>query len=78
MGAKWGETAMVELLQAVDPVLLSAVKAALAEADIPAVEFDGSVSDLYGAVFPRRLMVHEDDLAEAQDILRAIAPEAFI
>jgi hypothetical protein len=68
---------MVELLRASDPVLLSALKAALAEARIPVFEFDALVNDLYpGGVFmPRRLMVHEDDLADARDVAAELCPE---
>ncbi len=72
-----GKPAVVELFQAGDPVLISVVKAALAEAGIPAVEFDGPVADLYGAMFPRRIMVLADDLAAARAILREISPETL-
>ncbi len=68
---------MVELFHTDDPVLLSAVKAALAEADIPAVEFDGPIADMYGAVFPRRLMVLEEDIAAARVIVHGFAPECL-
>jgi hypothetical protein len=68
---------MVELLHTGDPVLLSAVKAALAEADIPAVEFDGPIADIYGSLFPRRLMVLEDDLAAARMIVHGLCPECL-
>jgi len=68
---------MIELFHTADPVLLSAVKAALAEADIPAVEFDGPIADIYGALFPRRLMVLEDDLAAARMIVHGLCPECL-
>ena len=68
---------MIELFHTDDPVLLSVVKAALAEAEIPAVEFDGPIADMYGAVFPRRLMVLEEDLAPARVILHGLAPECL-
>lgn len=68
---------MVELFNTDDPVLLSAVKAALAEADIPAIEFDGPIADMYGAVFPRRLMILEDDIAAARMILHGLCPECL-
>lgn len=66
---------MVELFNTDDPVLLSAVKAALAEVEIPAVEFDGPIADMYGALFPRRLMVLEEDIAAARMILHGLSPE---
>ena len=66
---------MVELIQANDPVLVSALKAALAELNIPVIVFDGPIADLYGTVFPRRLMVHEDDFPEALSVARELCPE---
>ena len=68
---------MIELFQSQDFVLISAVKAALAEADIPAVEFDGPISDMYAALFPRRLMVLDDDLPAARMILHSLCPECL-
>lgn len=43
---------MIELLRTDNPVLISAVMAALAEDGIDAVEFDG-IADIFGATFPR-------------------------
>ncbi len=68
---------MVELFNTDDPVLLSAVKAALAEAEIPAVEFDGPIADMYGALFPRRLMVLEEDIPRARMIVHSLCPECL-
>jgi hypothetical protein len=65
---------MIELLRTDNPVLISALMAALAEAGIDAVEFDG-IADIYGAAFPRRLMVLEDDLIRARRIASDICPE---
>ena len=65
---------MIELLRSDNPVLISALMAALAEAGIDAVEFDG-IADIYGAVFPRRLMVLEEDLVRARRVARDICPE---
>ncbi|MBX7200164.1 MAG: DUF2007 domain-containing protein [Rhodospirillaceae bacterium] len=66
---------MIELLRTENPVLMSALKAALNEAGIEAFEFDGPIADIYGAVFPRRLMVHEDDLAAAREVAAGFAPD---
>ena len=66
---------MRELLQTNDIALLSALKAALAGEDIPCVEFDDQLAGLYGGVFERRLMVDDDDLKAAREILRALSPE---
>lgn len=66
---------MIELLRTENPVLMSVLKAALEEAGIEAFEFDGPIADIYGAVFPRRLMVHEDDLAQARKVAAEVAPD---
>ncbi len=68
---------MIELLNTQDLVLLSAVKAALSDADIPAVEFDGPIADMYGSLFPRRLMVLEDDLAAARMVVHSLCGESL-
>ena len=65
---------MIELLRSENPVLISAVMAALAEDGIDAVEFDG-IADIFGASFPRRLMVLEEDLTRARRIALDICPE---
>jgi hypothetical protein len=65
---------MVELLRSDNPVLISAVMAALAEVGIDAIEFDG-IADIYGSVFPRRLMVLDEDLTRARRIALDICPE---
>ena len=65
---------MIELLRTEDPVLISALKAALDDAGIAAFAFDGPISDIYGAAFPRRLMVHPDDLKAARAIAADLAP----
>ena len=66
---------MVELLRTENPVLISALIAALDAAGIDVIEFDGPIADIYGAVFPRRLMVHSDDLRAARAIAEEYAPE---
>ena len=68
---------MIELIHTQDLVLLSAVKAALADSGIPAVEFDGPIADMYGSLFPRRLMVLEEDLAAARMIVHGLCPESL-
>ena len=66
---------MIELMRTSDPVLLSAVKAALAAERIDVFEFDGPVADIYvGFIFPRRLMVHEDDLDAARGVVAELSP----
>ncbi len=66
---------MIELLRSENPALISALKAALADARIPVFEFDAAWADTYAGLTPRRLMVTEDDLADARDVAKAICPE---
>ena len=70
---------MEELIRSSDLVVLAALKAALSAEDIPVFEFDGEVSSLYGGMdlFPRRLMVRQEDLAPAKEVAKAICPELF-
>lgn len=69
---------MKEILRTNDPVLLSALQAALAGAGIEAIVFDAYTSIAEGSlgVLPRRLMVPEDDAAEAERILRHLQDAA--
>jgi len=62
------------VLKTTDPVLLSAVEAALKGADIPSMRFDENISVMEGSigVFPRRLMVDESDWDDAREIAVAI------
>jgi len=64
-------TRMRELIRANDPVLLSAVGALLDGAEIPYLVFDQSMSVLEGSlgILQRRLMVAEDSLIEARQLL---------
>ena len=66
---------MRELLQTNDVALLSALKAALASEGIAHVEFDDQIAGLYGGIFARRLMVDDDDLDAANEVLRALSPD---
>ena len=62
---------MVELVRTNDPVLLSWLVAALADARIKAVVLDAHTSILEGSIsaIPRRLMVDDTDLSRARRIL---------
>ncbi len=66
---------MIELMEVRDPVLLSALQAALAEAGIDVMTFDGPISGLLGDLFPCRLMVDEADLAAARRVVAMVSPE---
>jgi hypothetical protein len=60
-----------ELVRTNNAVLISAVQALLDGADIPHVVLDQHMSVLEGSlgVLPRRLLVSDDDLAEARQLL---------
>ena len=62
---------MVELTRTNDPVLLSWLLHALGEGDIEAFVFDSFTSIMEGSIsaIPRRVMVIEDQLAQARMIL---------
>jgi hypothetical protein len=67
---------MIELLRTNDPVLLSWLTVALSREGIDAVVLDTHTSVLEGsaAAIPRRVMVDDDDLARAREVL-AVADE---
>jgi len=62
---------MVELLRTNDPVLISRIEAILGEREIAVFVADAFMSVLEGSIgfLPRRLMVDEDDLAQARRLL---------
>ncbi len=62
---------MEELIRCNDPVLISAVEALLAGADIGSFVTDGHMSVLEGSigVFARRVLVVSDDAARARQVL---------
>lgn len=64
---------MKELLRSNDPVLLSYVDALLKEAEIPheIADFHMSIVDGSIGALPRRVLVGDDDLSEAREILQA-------
>jgi hypothetical protein len=65
---------MRAVLLTVDLVWLSAAQAALTAAGIDSVVFDEAISVTEGSIglFPRRLMVADDDAAEALEIVKAL------
>ena len=71
---------MEELLRTTDPTLIPYTKALLSEEDIECFVFDVNMSILEGGIgaFPRRIMVHRDDLVRARMILRANQVEPFM
>src|SRR5271155_2866300 len=68
---------MREVLKTNDPILLNFAQALLADAGIETVVFDGHMSIMDGSMgfMPRRLMVSDDDLAQAQRVMKEAFPE---
>jgi Putative prokaryotic signal transducing protein len=60
------------LLQTNDPVLLSYAQSVLSDADIEPLLFDSNMSIMEGSIgiFPRRLMVRDEDADLARQTLR--------
>ena len=68
---------MIELLKTNDPVLISFVEATLADAGIEALVLDTHASILEGSAsaIPRRIMVMDEDLETAKQILKTRGAE---
>jgi len=68
---------MRAVLKTNDPILLNFVQALLKDAGIEAVVFDTHMSIMDGSMgfMPRRLMVADDDAAEAERVLKDALPE---
>lgn len=62
---------MEELLKTTDPTIITAATAYLKGEGIEAIVFDVHMSVMEGSIgiLPRRLMVHEDDLARARRVM---------
>jgi Putative prokaryotic signal transducing protein len=63
---------MKELLRTNNPVLVSWITAALDEQGIEVLVFDQNMSIMEGSlgILPRRVMVADEDLPQAKEILR--------
>jgi hypothetical protein len=68
---------MTELERVFDPVRLSALRAALADAEIETYVLDASVGGLVGGMPQSRLMVADDDIEMARHVLEqaGLGPE---
>ena len=68
---------MIEILKTNDPVLISFVQATLADAGIEALVLDTHASILEGSAsaIPRRIMVMDEDLETAKQILKTRGAE---
>lgn len=65
-------TSMIELVRSNDPVLISFATSLLVEAGIEHSVIDSHMSVIDGSIgaIPRRIMVAQDRLAEARDLLQ--------
>ena len=63
---------MKELLRSTDPTIMAFAQALLQGEDIDCFQMDVNMSILEGGIgiFPRRLLVHEDDHAAALIVMR--------
>ena len=63
---------MKELLRSTDPTVIAFARALLSGEDIECFEFDVNMSNLYGGIdiFPRRLMVRQDEYDRAVIVMR--------
>ena len=60
---------MVELINTSDAVRLSFLRAVLKDAGIETAVFDAGAGSLWGSAITSRLMVEEDDLAQAKRLM---------
>lgn len=76
LGYKGG---MRAVLKTTDPVVLNFAANLLAQEGIESVIFDTHASVMDGSMgfLPRRLMVLDEDFAQADKLLRAAVPEAM-
>ena len=70
---------MKAVLQTTDPVLLNFAAHVLAQEGVESVVFDENASVMDGSMgfLPRRLMVLDEDFAQAERLLKAAVPDAF-
>ena len=68
---------MKEIYVSLDPVEISYIQAMLAEQEIEVLVFDQNMSSLYGdnSLFPKRLMVIDEDYFMAKSILNTLELE---
>ncbi|HLK24507.1 MAG TPA: DUF2007 domain-containing protein [Caulobacteraceae bacterium] len=60
---------MIELVKTSNPVRMSYLRAVLRDAGIDSAVFDYGAGTLWGSAITARLMVDEDDLAQAKRII---------
>ena len=71
---------MKAVLKTNNPVLLTFAANVLAQEGVEHVVFDENASIMDGSIglMPRRLMVLDEDFAQAERLLKAAVPEAFL
>ncbi len=71
---------MMEIMRTTNPVDISYVEALLKEADIFVAVFDANISMVEGSIgmFPRRIMISDEDCDEVRRLLRGTELESAL
>ena len=71
---------MIEVMRTTNPVDISYIEALLKDAGIYVAIFDSNISIVEGSIgmFPKRVMISEDDSAAVRDLLRGSGLESAL
>ena len=71
---------MIEIMRTTNPVDVNYIQALLKDADIFVAIFDANISVVEGSIglFPKRVMISEEDINEAREVLRGTELEEFL
>ncbi len=71
---------MIEVMRTTNPVDISYIEAILKDAGIHMAVFDSNISIVEGSIglFPKRVMISEDDCAAVRDLLRGTELESAL
>lgn len=71
---------MIEVMRTTNPVDISYIEAILKDAGIHMAVFDSNISIVEGSIglFPKRVMISEDDSAAVRDLLRGTELESAL
>ena len=71
---------MIEVMRTTNPVDISYIEALLKDAGIYVAIFDSNISIVEGSIglFPKRVMISEDDSAAGRDLLRGSGLESAL
>lgn len=71
---------MIEVMRTTNPVDISYIEAILKDAGIHMAVFDSNISIIEGSIglFPKRVMISEDDSAVVRDLLRGTELESAL